>query len=164
MIENLIALRKANFKGHPSVRAELDLVDPEDQTTHEISLCDPIDPEFDKDIFKMTPKFIEEEENYEDIKKTILGDESDDGVESIDESTSEEDDEEQMSIRDDTGTDSVNLRKTIYETIMSSLDYEEAGHKLLKLKLNPKQEDQTTVLQPHSSGVEIQEPRARSSR
>ncbi|GJS54278.1 pre-mRNA-splicing factor CWC22 [Tanacetum coccineum] len=140
MIESLFALRKANFKGHPAVRAELDLVEPEDQTTHEISLCDPIDPEFDKDIFKVNPKFIEEEEYYEDIKKTILGDESDDGAESIDEYSSEEDDEEQMSIIDDTGTDSVNLRKTIYETIMSSLDYEEAGHKLLKLKLNQEQE------------------------
>ena len=114
MIESLFALRKANFKGHTAVRAELDLVEPEDQTTHEISFCDPIDPEFDKDIFKVNPKFIEEEENYEDIKKTILVDESDDGVEPVDESSSEEDEEEQMSIRDDTGTDSVNLRKTIY--------------------------------------------------
>lgn len=34
----------------------------------------------------------------------------------------------------------VNLRHTIYLTIMSSVDFEEAGHKLLKIKLEPGQE------------------------
>jgi pre-mRNA-splicing factor CWC22 len=34
----------------------------------------------------------------------------------------------------------VNLRRTIYLTIMSSLDFEEAGHKLMKINLNPGQE------------------------
>jgi len=38
-------------------------------------------------------------------------------------------------IQDDTETDLVNLRRTIYQTIMSSLDFEEAGHKLLKIRL-----------------------------
>jgi hypothetical protein len=32
-----------------------------------------------------------------------------------------------------TETDVVNLRRTIYLTIMSALDFEEAGHKLLKM-------------------------------
>lgn len=36
-----------------------------------------------------------------------------------------------------TETDVVNLRRTIYLTIMSSLDFEEAGHKLLRIKINP---------------------------
>jgi len=33
----------------------------------------------------------------------------------------------------------VNLRRTIYLTIMSSLDFEEAGHKLMKIQLAPGQ-------------------------
>jgi hypothetical protein len=42
-------------------------------------------------------------------------------------------------IEDETGTDVVNLRRTIYLTIMSSLDFEEAGHKLMKIQLRPGQ-------------------------
>ncbi|MFS7991792.1 putative initiation factor eIF-4 gamma, MA3 [Helianthus anomalus] len=45
-----------------------------------------------------------------------------------------------MRIADETGTDLVNLRRTIYLTIMSSVDFEEAGHKLLQIKLEPGQE------------------------
>lgn len=45
-----------------------------------------------------------------------------------------------MRIRDETETNLVNLRRTIYLTIMSSVDFEEAGHKLLKIKLEPGQE------------------------
>uniref|UniRef100_A0A803LCW5 MIF4G domain-containing protein n=1 Tax=Chenopodium quinoa TaxID=63459 RepID=A0A803LCW5_CHEQI len=45
LIEGLFAIRKAKFQGHPAVRPELDLVDPEDQLTHEMSLEDEIDPE-----------------------------------------------------------------------------------------------------------------------
>lgn len=42
-------------------------------------------------------------------------------------------------IEDATGTDVVNLRRTIYLTIMASLDFEEAGHKLMKIQLRPGQ-------------------------
>ena len=45
-----------------------------------------------------------------------------------------------MEIRDRTETNLVNLRRTIYLTIMSSVDFEEAGHKLMKIKLEPGQE------------------------
>lgn len=34
-----------HFQGYPAVRPELDLVDQEDQLTHEISLQEEIDPE-----------------------------------------------------------------------------------------------------------------------
>ena len=49
-----------------------------------------------------------------------------------DEEESDEEDEEQMEIRDRIETNLVNLRRTIYLTIMSSVDFEEAGHKLMK--------------------------------
>ena len=42
-----------------------------------------------------------------------------------------------MAIQDLTGTNLVSLRRTIYLTIMSSLDFEECAHKLLKMTLQP---------------------------
>ena len=43
--------------------------------------------------------------------------------------------EARQEIEDATQTNLVNLRRTIYLTIMSSLDFEEAGHKLLKIQM-----------------------------
>jgi pre-mRNA-splicing factor CWC22 len=45
LIEGLFAIRKAKFQGFPAIRPELDLVEQEDQFTHEISLEDELDPE-----------------------------------------------------------------------------------------------------------------------
>ncbi|KAK1419613.1 hypothetical protein QVD17_28831 [Tagetes erecta] len=153
LIEGLFALRKAKFQGHPAVRPELDLVEQEDQLTHEVSLLEKIDPEISLDIFKMDPDFLENEKRYEDLKKTILGDESseeeeggEDSDDEEDDESSEEEDEEQMRIRDETETNLVNLRRTIYLTIMSSVDFEEAGHKLLKIKLEPGQEMELCIM------------------
>lgn len=36
---------RLHFQGYPAVRPELDLVEPDDQLTHEISLQEEIDPE-----------------------------------------------------------------------------------------------------------------------
>ena len=85
------------------------------------------------------------------MKKIILGDEyedeegsnaasDDDDDDDEDEDDDEEEDEEQMKIRDETDGVLVNLQRTIYLTIMSSVDFEEAGHKLLKIKLEPGEE------------------------
>lgn len=110
------------------------------------------------DIFRPDPQFVENEKKYEELKKQILGEESDDEGESDedadsdseegddDEDESDEEDEEQMKIKDETETNLVNLRRTIYLTIMSSVDFEEAGHKLLKIKLESGQEVGITVL------------------
>ena len=38
-----------------------------------------------------------------------------------------------VAIQDETETDKINLRRTIYLTIMSSLDFEECAHKMLKV-------------------------------
>jgi pre-mRNA-splicing factor CWC22 len=71
---------------------------------------------------------------------------SDDASDDEDEEESDdEDNEEQMEIRDKTETNLINLRRTIYLTIMSSVDFEEAGHKLLKIKLEPGQEVSTVL-------------------
>ena len=92
------------------------------------------------DIFQEDPNFLENEKKYEELKKSILGEESKD-----DETGSDEEDEEQMKIEDETETNLINLRRTIYLTIMSNVDFEEAGHKLLKIKLESGQEVGTTV-------------------
>uniref|UniRef100_A0A3Q7H2L6 MI domain-containing protein n=1 Tax=Solanum lycopersicum TaxID=4081 RepID=A0A3Q7H2L6_SOLLC len=89
LIESLFALRKAKFQGYQAVRPELDLVEQEDQLTHEVSLSDTIDPEIALDIFKPDPNFLENERN---------------------------------------------------------VDFEEAGHKLLKIKLEPGQEMELCIM------------------
>ncbi|RWW65950.1 hypothetical protein BHE74_00026722 [Ensete ventricosum] len=126
---------------------ELDLVEQEEQLTHEISLDEEIDPETHLDVFKPNSNFLDDEKAYEDLKKRILEDESSKDEEGSDvvsddeeEEESEEDETEEMKIKDETETNLVNLRRTIYLTIMSSVDFEEAGHKLLKIKLEPGQE------------------------
>ncbi|KAJ0256676.1 Uncharacterized protein HA466_0095980 [Hirschfeldia incana] len=154
LIEGLFAIRKAKFQGHPAVRPELDLV--EEKYSHDISLDDEIVPETSLDVFKPDPDFLENEKKYEALKKELLGeDESEDedgsddaGSEDDDEEEdgSDEEDEEQMRIRDETETNLVNLRRTIYLTIMSSVDFEEAGHKLLKIKLEPGQEMELCIM------------------
>ncbi|KAL8134782.1 uncharacterized protein LOC141702821 [Apium graveolens] len=154
LIEGLFAIRKAKFQGYPAIRPELDLVEQEDQLTHEISLLDQIDPEIALDIFKPDPQFVENEQRYEELKKTLLGEESEDEADSDaatdneddEEGEDDESDEEQMRIRDETETNLVNLRRTIYLTIMSSVDFEEAGHKLMKIKLEPGQEMELCIM------------------
>ncbi len=54
--------------------------------------------------------------------------------------------EERQTIQDATETNLVNLRRTIYLTIMSSLDFEEAGHKLLKIQMAPGQEAEIPIM------------------
>jgi hypothetical protein len=49
-------------------------------------------------------------------------------------------------IIDNTETTLVALRRAIYLTIQSSLDYEECAHKLLKLELKPGQEVQKSYI------------------
>ncbi|CAI5495350.1 unnamed protein product, partial [Closterium sp. Naga37s-1] len=154
-IEGLFAIRKAKFEGFPAVLPELDLVEEEDQITHELSLEEPYDPETSLDVFKFDPDYLANEQRYKEIKAEILGDEEeeeddkgekgdDDEEEEDEESSEEEEDEEeqakQQEIRDETETNLVNLRRTIYLTIMASVNFEEAGHKLMKVNLQPGQE------------------------
>ncbi|KAL6642448.1 hypothetical protein ACP70R_020629 [Stipagrostis hirtigluma subsp. patula] len=153
LIEGLFAIRKAKFQGFPAIRPELDLVEQEDQFTHEISLEDDLDPETNLNVFRPNPNFVEDEKAYENLKRSMLGAESSEDEEGSDaesddedEESDEEEDEEQMEIRDRTETNLVNLRRTIYLTIMSSVDFEEAGHKLMKIKLEPGQEMELCIM------------------
>lgn len=151
MIEVLYAIRKDKFKEHPAVIEELDLVDEEDQITHSISMLDDHDLEDRLNVFKLDPDFQTNESKYELIKKDIIEANSDDddnednssGSGSDSDSESEEENEaaagERQTIVDNTETNLILLRKTIYLTIQSSLDFEECAHKLMKLDLKPPQ-------------------------
>lgn len=138
MIEVLFQVRKDKYKDNPPVIKELDLVEEEDQITHNISLDDEdLDPEDMLNIFKFDPDYTENEEKYSAIKTEILGDdesEDESGTSGSDESEEEsEEDEETMEIVDKTNADLIELRRKIYLTVMSSVNFEEACHKLMKL-------------------------------
>ena len=51
-----------------------------------------------------------------------------------------------MEIQDQTETNVINLRRTIYLTIMSAMDFEEAGHKLMKIELRDGQENEIVLM------------------
>ncbi|KAK0382559.1 MIF4G domain-containing protein [Colletotrichum limetticola] len=144
MIEVLFQVRKDNFKDNPPIKEELDLVEEEDQITHMVDLDGEIDVQDGLNIFKYDAEWEEHEEAYKKLKAEILGEGSDydDDDDDEDESSEEEDDEEEkaMEIKDQSNTDLVNLRRTIYLTVMSSIDPEEAVHKLLRVNLPAGQE------------------------
>ncbi|EST04665.2 Initiation factor eIF-4 gamma, MA3 [Kalmanozyma brasiliensis GHG001] len=147
MIEVLSQVRREAFKDNPRIPEGLDLVEEDDQITHRVSLDDQLNVEEGLNVFKKDPEFIENEERYRSIKAEILGENSDSddsGSEADSESGSdsdesddggnEDDAQRQLEIHDKTETNLINLRRTIYLTIMSSLDFEESVHKLLKLE------------------------------
>lgn len=49
-------------------------------------------------------------------------------------------------LQDQTQTNLINLRRTIYLTIMSSAQFEEAGHKLMKIQLAAGQEIEVVTM------------------
>ncbi|KAH8781495.1 hypothetical protein F5883DRAFT_600122 [Diaporthe sp. PMI_573] len=137
-IEVLFQQRKDKFKDNPSVKEELDLVEEEDQITHNIELQGELDGQDSLNIFKYDPEYEQNEEEYKKLKAEILGEGSDDEDDSDDEDeSSESEDEEQkaVEIKDQSNADLVNLRRTIYLTLMSSADYEESVHKLLRIQI-----------------------------
>lgn len=127
MIEVLFQVRKDRFKDNPSIPEELDLINEEDQITHRFELDATIDVEDSLNIFKFDPEWEENEAAYKRLRAEILGEGSDDEDDEDESEEEEEEDTEEkaMEIKDQSNTDLVNLRKTIYLTIMSSMDPEE---------------------------------------
>lgn len=72
----MFAVRKTKFKDHPGVIPELDLVEEDDQITHNVDLVDEIDPEDSLNVFKNDPFYEKTELEWEEIKKEILGEEN----------------------------------------------------------------------------------------
>lgn len=147
MIEVLFQVRKDKYKDNPAIREELDLVEEEDQITHRTGLDDEIEVQDGLNVFKFDAEWEEHEEAYKKLKAEILGEaegsDEDDEYETDDSSDNEEAKEErELEIMDQSNTDLVNLRRTIYLTIMSSIDFEECCHKLMKVTLPPGQESE----------------------
>ncbi|OQR91047.1 nucampholin [Achlya hypogyna] len=150
-IEGLFAIRKGKFADYPAVHEQLDLVEANDQITHQMGLDDEVDIEDKLDIFRFDPEFEKNERMWKEIKKELLGEDSeaeDGDDESGDSGDSDDSDDDEapaeatttMQIHDFSEQDLVNLRRTIYLTIMSSVSHEECGHKLLRLNIRPGQE------------------------
>lgn len=145
MIEVLFQVRKDKYKDNPAIKEELDLVEEEDQITHRTGLDDEIEVQDGLNVFKFDAEWEELEEAYKKLKAEILGEAEGSGEDDEDESDDSSDNEEakeerQIEIKDQSNTDLVNLRRTIYLTIMSSIDFEECCHKLMKVSLPPGQE------------------------
>lgn len=135
-LEALLQTRKS-FGKAPLLIAELDLVEEEDQVTHYISLDEDSDPHFELDEFSRDPEFEAKESTYEEMKREILGGNSD--VEEEEENeVGHAEEQAPVDIVDETGQDTINLRKVVYLTIMSSAGFEECCHKLLKLSITRK--------------------------
>jgi pre-mRNA-splicing factor CWC22 len=105
------------------------------------------------DYFQFDLNYLAHEEAYDKIKADILGEEesedeasggeADDGGEESGEEAETPQSTAQgggVAITDATDTNLINLRRTIYLSIMSSVDFEECAHKLLKVKLPEGQE------------------------
>ncbi|KAL7057154.1 hypothetical protein AAHC03_019137 [Spirometra sp. Aus1] len=160
MLEVMFQIRRDGWKDHPTMLPELDLIDEDDQITHTISLLDPVDPEDNLNIFRFDPDFEANEEKYSAIRASFLGDDDDEddedasGSEGDDESGSgsegDEDEDRQHgaavgadqagTIIDQTETNLVHLRRTIYLLLQSSISADEAAHRLLQLKIKPGEE------------------------
>ena len=86
----------------------------------------------------MPPDFLANGEKYRQLRAEILGESSgSEGGSSGEVTDTEESEDEQrtLEIQDETQMNVMALRRTIYLTIMSSLDFEECAHKLLKMKM-----------------------------
>lgn len=108
MIEVLMQVRKDKYKDNPILPEGLDLVEEDDQITHQIGLEEELQVQEGlskpflicfgssltsvrpTDIFKVDPSYLQNEEKYKAIKAEILGEDSSDG----DESGSEESESE----------------------------------------------------------------------
>ncbi|GAB7352913.1 hypothetical protein MBLNU459_g3500t1 [Dothideomycetes sp. NU459] len=144
MIEVLFQIRKDRYKDNQAVKEELDLVEEEDQITHNPGLDDQLEVQDGLNVFKFDADWEANETAYKKLKAEILGeaegsdDDDDDDGSDVSSSDDEEDIKERdLEIKDASNTDLVNLRRTIYLTIMSSGGFEECTHKLLRINLPP---------------------------
>ncbi|KAJ8452535.1 hypothetical protein Cgig2_000124 [Carnegiea gigantea] len=142
------------YKQDDRVQLHCSALEPHDRLTHEVSPDDEIDPEISIDILKADPNFLENERRYEELRKSILEAESEDKDESDagsdddndEEGEDDEAEEQRLEIKDVIGANLINLRRTTYLIIKSSANFEEAGHKLLKIKLEPGQEMELCIM------------------
>jgi pre-mRNA-splicing factor CWC22 len=76
MVEVLFQIRKDKFKDNPAIPEELDLVEEEDQMTHNVGLTDDLETLDELNVFHLTRNSSKMKLNTSPLKKEILGDES----------------------------------------------------------------------------------------
>ena len=135
MIEVLFQVRRDGFSEYLAIKPELDLIESKEQISHYVTLDDEnLDTQENLNFFSFDPKFAENEKYYEELKKELLPAPI---VATLSEEVLPEPlkrDPETKTV-DNTGAALTELRKVIYLTIMSCVDFEECGHKLLKLNI-----------------------------
>jgi len=156
-MEQLLKLRRNEFKDNPPLTRELDLVERDSQVTFETSLDnEDLSKDDHLDIFRVDNDFEKHEETWGKIRSEILGlsdneedesgeDETDDDADDDEEDDSDASEQELATgtmksqtittIEDLTEADLVHLRRQIYLTIMSSATFEECAHKLTKIHI-----------------------------
>ena len=160
IIENLFEERKKNFVDHPAIIPELDLVNDDDKIIHRLSLESDLNGEDSLDVFKYDDKYEEHENIWTVLQKEILGEKEEEAetnsnnnekaitelITTEKEPKNEEEEEEEEDIDNNNKiidlneNDLIKLRKVIYLTIISSVDFQECCHKLLKLNMKEGQE------------------------
>ncbi|EAN34440.1 MIF4G domain protein [Theileria parva strain Muguga] len=142
---------------------ELDLLEEEDQITHDIDFLDqtitgdemlnifqPVEPEvynlenlkWNKIKQELTGAHTDSEsDTSEDSEYDTVESDTVDNLDTVDNDTVDNDtvNTVERGIKDYTEQELVNLRKTIYLCIMSSLNYEECVHKILKLNIEDRE-------------------------
>ncbi|CAE7206080.1 Pre-mRNA-splicing factor cwc22 [Pyrenophora teres f. teres] len=149
MIEVLFEVRRTKYKDNPVVRDDLDLVEEEDQITHNHTLEGDLKVEDGLNIFKFDPEYEAHEEEYAKIKAEILGEEEGSDEDGYTDASSEDEEDEKikaMDVKDQTNADLVSLRRTIYLTIKSSGGFEECVHKLTRVNLPHGLENELTTM------------------
>ncbi|KAG7732799.1 hypothetical protein KL932_005362 [Ogataea haglerorum] len=148
LIQEAFKQRKNNYNGAPVIVEELDLVEDDDKVTHTMNLDDKLKAHEILNTFQFDQEYGKHEKEYDELRRQILGLEDDSSRnESEDESEDDETDYvAQEQIRDLTESELTNFQKTVYLTMMSSINHEEAVHKLLKLQpVDPERKEQMLV-------------------
>ncbi|KAG7894406.1 hypothetical protein KL908_001778 [Ogataea polymorpha] len=148
LIQEAFKQWKNDYDGAPVIVEELDLVEDEDKVTHTLNLDDKLKAHEILNTFQFDQDYEKHEQAYEELRKQILGYEEDSSYDESDED-SEDDEADNVAkeqIRDLTESALTNFQKTVYLTMMSSINHEEAVHKLLKLQpIDPGRKEQMLV-------------------
>nr|CDS35291.1 pre mRNA splicing factor CWC22 [Hymenolepis microstoma] len=153
MIEVLFQIRRDKWRDYPIVIPELDLIKEDDQITHTLSPLDQVETEDSLNIYRFDSEYEANEARYIEILETLLGDDIPDeaGSSGSESGSGDSDDEEgdvlqgpgeqdKDSIVNQTDTNIVHLRRKIYLVLQSSISADEGAHRLLQLKLKPREE------------------------
>ena len=137
-IESLFAVRKSKFQEYPATPVELDLIEDDDFITHSIELDAELETELGLNFFQPSERYFKESEEWEEIQREILGEASEESHEEEEHSEPNASilpEQNAIQVQDQTASNLTKLRKSVYLTIMASVDFEETVHRILKLAI-----------------------------